>query len=171
MQHSWRSCGRTSLGLGRGRISGAPQGAAGDFVFGHLFARMLGILIVVMPRRSASQLPVNDRMTNSYEGIKGLSYHVLATIASCDHSKAKAHGYKDGWQMLLDKHDGNEMAVFCASLPEAISQAQATVLLDGLAREYTQFATWPEFVDACCEHPNWKPSKGPIPGPQGAGAR
>jgi hypothetical protein len=99
-----------------------------------------------------------------YAGLKGQAYGILSTIASCDHPKAAAQGYKDGWQMLLDKHDDSAMAVFCAALPKVLSEAQSRVLLDGLAAEYTQFKSWGEFVDAACNHPDWKPSKGPLPG-------
>lgn len=110
-------------------------------------------------------------MTQIYDGLKGQAYSVLATNASCDHSKAKSKGYKDGWQLLLDQHDDNEMALFCASLPQVLSEAQAKVLLDGLAREYTEFDNWLDYTNACVEYPNWKPSKGPAPAPHGAGAR
>ncbi|KWU19172.1 hypothetical protein AS149_13065 [Burkholderia cenocepacia] len=97
-----------------------------------------------------------------YDACKGLAYPVLSTIASCDHTKAVSKGYKDGWQMLLDHHDGNEMALFCTSLGGVMSVAQSTVLLDGLAKEYTEFEKWPDFVSACCEHPDWKPSRGNV---------
>lgn len=102
-------------------------------------------------------------MSQIYEGLKGQAYSDLSTLASCDHGKAKSKGYKDGWQMLLDKHDDNEMAIFCASLPQVLSEAQAKVLLDGLAVEYTRFPNWLCFANACVEHPNWKPSKDPAP--------
>jgi hypothetical protein len=98
-----------------------------------------------------------------YTSLKGVAYATLATIASCDHNKAKAAGYTDGWQMLLDKHDGAEMVAFCGALPRVLSEEQCKVLLDGLAEEYTQFKRWPEFADACAEHPEWLPSKGPLP--------
>lgn len=98
-----------------------------------------------------------------YEALKGQAYSVLSTAASCDHPKAAAHGYKDGWQMLLDKHDESEMALFCGALPGVLSEAQSRVLLDGLAAEYTQFKTWGEFVNAACDHPDWKPSRGQLP--------
>lgn len=102
-------------------------------------------------------------MSNINAGLKGLAYSVLSTLASCDHGKAKSKGYKDGWAMLLDKHDDNEMAVFCTSLPQVLSEDQAKVLLDGLAREYTPLPNWLDFVDACVKHPDWKPSQGPVP--------
>lgn len=104
--------------------------------------------------------------TSLYASLKGHAYAILATAASCDHPKAVSKGYKDGWQMLLDRHDDNEMAMFCLGLPQVLSQAQATVLFDGLAREYTQFSNWLDFVDACVKHPEWKPSNGPIEMPQ-----
>jgi hypothetical protein len=98
-----------------------------------------------------------------YSKLKGRAYPALAAVAGCDHQKAASNGYKDGWQMLLDHHDDNEMAMFCLGLPKMpLSEDEATVLLDGLAREYTQFADWRGFVDACVAHPDWKPSKGPI---------
>lgn len=100
--------------------------------------------------------------TPLYAGLKGQAYPVLATIASCDHPKAASLGYSDGWQMLLDRHDGNEMATFCLALPKVLSEAQAKVLLDGLAQEYAQFSNWAAFADACSEHPDWLPSKGPL---------
>jgi hypothetical protein len=98
----------------------------------------------------------------TYVACKGLAYQVLATIASCDHPKAQSKGYADGWAMLLDHHDDNEMALFCTSLDKTLSTAQCQVLLDGLAKEYTEFTTWPDFVSACCEHPDWKPSRGTV---------
>lgn len=101
--------------------------------------------------------------TPLYASLKGHAYPILATAASCDHPKAVSKGYRDGWQMLVDHHDGNEMAMFCLGLPQVVSQAQATVLLDGLAQEYTPFSNWLDFVDACVKHPEWKPSKGSIP--------
>lgn len=102
-------------------------------------------------------------MTNStYTACKGMAYSLLASIASCDHQNAKAKGYSDGWKMLLDKHDDTEMAAFCTGLPEVLSQAQATVLLDGLAKEYTEFSNWPDFVTACVDHPDWIPSHGTV---------
>lgn len=101
--------------------------------------------------------------TPLYEALKGQAYGLLSTVASCDHPKAMSNGYKDGWQMLLDLHDNTEMALFCGALPNIMSEAQSAVLLDGLAKEYTQFSTWLAFVDACVDHPEWKPSKGPLP--------
>ena len=98
-----------------------------------------------------------------YQSMKGLAYQTLAVIASCDHPKAKSKGYADGWKMLIDLHDENEMALFCLNLPKALSEPQSQILLDGLAQEYTQFATWPEFADACALHPDWIPSRGPAP--------
>jgi hypothetical protein len=94
-----------------------------------------------------------------YPAMKGLAYPVLSTVASCDHLKATAKGYKDGWQMLLDMHDQNEMAMFCISLPKTMSLEQSTILLDGLAQEYTEFSNWPDFADACSDHCGWVPSK------------
>lgn len=103
-------------------------------------------------------------MSNSvYSAIKGVAYATLATIASCDHNKAKSHGYQDGWQMLLDKHDGQEMFVFCTSLPKVLSDEQSKVLLDGLAKEYGHSGDWLKFTRSCVEHPDWLPSKGPAP--------
>lgn len=52
--------------------------------------------------------------------------------------------------------------MFCLHLPKALSQAQCQILLDGLAQQYAQLKTWPDFVDACTEHPDWIPSRGPI---------
>jgi hypothetical protein len=98
----------------------------------------------------------------AYEGLKGLAYPVLASVASCDHNKAVSQGYANGWQMLLDLHDASEMAAFCTALPRVLSAAQSMVFLDGLAREFTQFETWDEFTDACVDHPEWKPSQGPL---------
>lgn len=97
--------------------------------------------------------------SNAYNACKALAYPLLATTCGCDHQKAKAQGYSDGWHMLLDKHDDNEMALFCMSLPQVMSQAQSTLLLDGLAQQYTEFATWDKFADACSDHPDWKPSR------------
>jgi hypothetical protein len=94
--------------------------------------------------------------------MKGLAYSVLASIASCDHPKAKSKGYADGWEMLLDLHDKNEMAVFCVGLQSVMSETQAKILLDGLAIEYTQFSNWLDFAEACADNPDWVPSKGPI---------
>jgi len=94
-----------------------------------------------------------------YNACKGLAYPLLATLCSCDHPKAQSKGYKDGWQMLLDKHDDNEMTLFCMSLGNTLSPAQSKLLLDGLAREYTDFATWDKFADACADYPSWKPSR------------
>jgi hypothetical protein len=97
-----------------------------------------------------------------YEATKGLAYATLATIASCENSKAKVRGYRDGWEMLMDLHDKSEMALFCTHLPRALSETQSKILLDGLAQQYTQFNTWGDFVEACTEHPSWVPSRGPI---------
>lgn len=96
---------------------------------------------------------------SAYEACKGLAYPTLSALASCDHSTAQVHGYKDGWQMLLDKHDGDEMVVFCMALPHSLSPKQCNVLLDALAKEYTEFDNWGDFATACAEHPNWKPSR------------
>lgn len=101
--------------------------------------------------------------SKAYNVYKGLAYPVLATICSCDHPKAQAMGYLDGWQMLLDKHEDNEMALFCLSLGKVMTLAQSTQLLDGLAREYTEFSNWGDFATACSNFPNWKPSSGPAP--------
>lgn len=65
--------------------------------------------------------------------------------------------------MLLDKHDDNEMAFFCATLPKYLNGEQCKELLDGLAKEYTQFKNWLDYVNACIENPDWKPSQGPAP--------
>ena len=92
-----------------------------------------------------------------------MAYPVLATAAGCDHPKAKQRGYKDGWQMLLDKHDDNEMAFFCVGIGKFLSREQCKELCDGLAQEYTQFSNWLDYVKACCEYPSWKPSRGPAP--------
>lgn len=100
---------------------------------------------------------------SAYEIAKGLAYPALATIASCDHPKAVAKGYKDGWQLLMDSHDGNEMFLFCQALPSRLSDVQSKVLLDGLAREYANCNDWAEFVDLACSHPDWKPSRGSKP--------
>jgi hypothetical protein len=97
-----------------------------------------------------------------YLSLKGQAYPILAAIASCDHPKATSQGYRDGWQLLIDRHDGPEMASFCLSLPTTLTPAQAKVLLDGLAQEYTQFSTWLEFVDAGVKNPGWKPSEGSL---------
>jgi hypothetical protein len=97
--------------------------------------------------------------TSIYEVCKALAYPVLATLCACDHQKAKSLGYKDGWQMLLDKHDDDEMAVFCTSLPTVMSPAQSQLLLNALAQEYTEFTKWEDFAAACAQHPAWKPSR------------
>ena len=60
----------------------------------------------------------------------------------------------------MDLHDRTEITVFCTEFPKVLSQAQAKVLLDGLAQEYAGMEDWLKLVDACCEHPDWKPSKG-----------
>ncbi len=99
----------------------------------------------------------------AYEGLKGQAYGTLASVASCDHAKAQSMGYANGWQLLMDKHDGNEMALFCSALPKALSEAQCRTLLDGLAKEFAGCESWGQFVEASCEHPHWKPSQGPAP--------
>lgn len=98
----------------------------------------------------------------AYSVCKALAYPLLATVCSCDHTKAKAQGYRDGWQMLLDKHDDNEMVLFCTALPQVLSPAQCRVLFIGLAQQYTEFSSWDDFAAACSEHPDWKPSQGPL---------
>lgn len=98
-------------------------------------------------------------MSISYEACKGLAYPLLASAASCDHPKAKSKGYKDGWQLLMDRHDDSEMAIFCSNLPSVLSEAQRQVLLDGLAIEYAGCKDWLDFVDRSCENPGWKPSQ------------
>jgi len=65
--------------------------------------------------------------------------------------------------MLIDKHDSDEMAMFCTALHKVIARDEATVLLDGLAQEFTEFLNWGDFVVACCAHSSWKPSQGPAP--------
>jgi hypothetical protein len=96
---------------------------------------------------------------NLYEITKGKAYNVLSVIAGCDHNKAKTKGYQDGWQMLVDRHDDNEMALFCQNLPSALTGDHARILLDGIAREYTGLKDWPEFADGASGFPGWKPSK------------
>jgi len=95
--------------------------------------------------------------------LKGKVYPVLATLASCDHQLAKSKGYKNGWEMLIDKHDSNEMAMFCSGLHTVMTRDESTILLDCLAQEFTEFLNWGDFVDACCQHSSWKPSQGPAP--------
>lgn len=94
-----------------------------------------------------------------YEACKGLAYPLLSIKVACDHTKAKSLGYADGWEMLMDKHDDTEMAVFCVSLPQYLSPKQCNALLDGLAREYTEFANWSDFATACADYPSWQPSR------------
>lgn len=64
------------------------------------------------------------------------------------------------------EHSGrnqNEMALFCAHLPESgLSETQRQILLNGLAQQYAHFETWAGFVGACVENPNWVPSRGPV---------
>lgn len=98
-------------------------------------------------------------MANLYDIMKGKAYNVLAVIASCDHTKAKAKGYDDGWAMLIDRHDDNEMALFCTNLHTALDGDQAKILLDGLAQQYAKQPDWPTFVNAATDYPEWKPSR------------
>lgn len=95
----------------------------------------------------------------TYLACKAIAYPLLATIASCDHQKAVSKGYVNGWQMLLDKHDDNEMAFFCMNLNRTLTLEQSTILLDGLAQEFTEFSNWLDFTDACTKYPGWKPSR------------
>ena len=107
---------------------------------------------------------MRDRMNKRNRNrLRGIAYTVLSTVAGCDHQRAKQRGYKDGWQMLLDKHDDSEMFFFCATLPKFMNGDECQELLDDLAIEYTQFTNWLDYVDACVEHPSWKPSEGPAP--------
>lgn len=98
-------------------------------------------------------------MTNTtpFDFIKAKSYALLAAVAGCDHLTATQMGYRNGWEMLLDRHDGPEMASFCTALASTLSQAESQVLLDRLAQDYGHCRDWPHFVDVCCEHPGWLP--------------
>lgn len=84
---------------------------------------------------------------------------MLSQLAACDHAKAKAAGYKDGWQMLLDKHDGDELALFFRRTRAVLSEAQSHAFYDGLVNEYTEFDNWTDFVTACYDAPDWRPSR------------
>lgn len=98
------------------------------------------------------------KVNNAYDACKAAAYNTLAAVG-CDHPKAKSKGYADGWQMLMDKHNDNEMGMFCLMAPQAMSQVQFTCLADGLAREYAGMPDWMTFVEACTEYEDWRPSR------------
>lgn len=60
-----------------------------------------------------------------------------------NHAKAKREGYKDGWDMLLDRHDDNAAVLFHVNVASSLSQKQVVVLYDDIVKEYVGY---PDFM-------------------------
>ena len=90
-------------------------------------------------------------MANLYPIFKAEASRFLCMIMKAEYNDQKDQDLK--WRKLFEKHDDNEMALFCLGLEQHtnLSVPQRQILLDGLAAEYTEHGSWLEFVEAVCE--------------------
>lgn len=112
---------------------------------------------LAQPRTTSKPLTKGLAAAQAYPFIKGVAYTVLAAVAKCDHLTATRLGYRNGWEMLFDRHDGPEMALFCTHIGQVLSPAQCQLLLDKLAQEFGHCKDWLHFVVVATEHPDWLP--------------
>lgn len=84
--------------------------------------------------------------------IKAKAYSVL-DICGFEHPKAVREGYKDGWDMLLDRHDDNGAGMFYMMIPEVLSEKQRMVLLDGIVKEHTDYPGFLAYRDVVAPAP------------------
>jgi hypothetical protein len=73
-------------------------------------------------------------------------------LCGMSHPVAKRKGYQDGWEMLLDKHDDNEAAMFHVMLSqdESLSVKQRQHLLDHISNKY-RGCDYLDYVDSVCK--------------------
>lgn len=60
-------------------------------------------------------------------------------VCGFSHTRAKSEGYKDGWDMLLNRHDDRAAATFHVNVANSLSNEQVAVLYDSIAREYVGY--------------------------------
>lgn len=77
--------------------------------------------------------------------LKAEAYPCLA-LYGFDHVLAKSKGYKDGWEMLLTRHE--DAGFFHLSLGEFLSRKQIVVLYDAIVKEYFGYPDYLTYVAA-----------------------
>lgn len=75
--------------------------------------------------------------------LKAEAYSCLA-LYGFDHNLAKVKGYKDGWEMMLDRHE--DAGLFHRGLVEFLSRKQIVVLYDAIVKEYFGYPDYLAYV-------------------------
>jgi len=78
--------------------------------------------------------------------LKSMAFKILV-ISGFEHPKAKREGYKNGWDMLIDRHDDNAAAIFYMMIGSVLSPKQVKVLFDGIIQEYTEYPNFEAYLD------------------------
>jgi len=75
--------------------------------------------------------------------LKAEAYPCLA-LYGFDHVLAKSKGYKDGWEMMLTRHE--DAGLFHLGLGEFLSRKQIVVLYDAIVKEYFGYPDYLAYV-------------------------
>lgn len=81
-----------------------------------------------------------------YDVMKRKAYALASSVTGTSNTDAKAAGYEDLWDLLMTDSDHPRQSMFLMGLPHVLSEKQRRILLDGLAREYTDADGWLDYV-------------------------
>ena len=83
----------------------------------------------------------------TYQTLKTCAYRLARVSAESDDADAKARGYSDVFDLLIDDHDGEYQPRFLVMLPsEVCDECDRRTLLDGLASEYASASGWMAYL-------------------------
>lgn len=85
----------------------------------------------------------------AYRSLKQRVHAVARSSAGCGDSEARARGYLDVFDLLMNDHDGPCQPKFLAMLPgELADEAARRTLLDGMAAEYAATRGWMGYIQS-----------------------
>lgn len=91
---------------------------------------------------------VQEQRDPLYEIMKGRAYGVAEIATGCTNAEAIQRGYSDVYGLLMSDSDDPRQAAFLTLLPSTIeSEGHRRILLDGLARQFTDLPGWLAYVD------------------------
>lgn len=82
-----------------------------------------------------------------YEMLKGRAYGLAQTATGCSNQEAKTRGFRSVYDMLMSDSEHMRQQTFLATLENVIpSEGHRRILLNGMAKEFTDLPDWPAYV-------------------------
>jgi hypothetical protein len=82
-----------------------------------------------------------------YDIMKGKAYSLAATVSGKTNPDAQTAGFKDVFDYIMSDSDHPRQAAFLLSLSDVLPEGHRLILLDGMAKEYTNLDSWMAYVD------------------------